>query len=1747
MRTFPSALLVAVGCTALTAGAAQAQTCNKAAFGLSGSSYMDSQLNPPPGEDVEFFSSTGGVPTIFFLVDSSGSMQRLPPNGPGFYGNPLPPLNDIQCPTGGDGYDTGCANRNVPDDDTKKALPNVAGCGLDTVSGAYDGGGFAIGDIVARSFATTCGAALAPAAYLAGYNASYDYAHQASVCPHYQNPNPVSGDDGYDPDFYCTGGGTSCSSHPNFFDKNMVFHEAITDGNRYADNQSGASNCGFNGTDCASSENFDPASPPGNGWNSGAVFPFKKDSSTAGTVDDFCTKYQADITQVATNAGATTTLGGQAVNTLSDLCKTCLNTRGFFFDGYAYRQGQEGVSNVLYASIWLTGNYLNFYPPKHVVARKALKDLLMNNLRIRAGVAEFGGGNCRSAAVMVKALNPACNNVYDSPSNLYSNRAAFMTAINGITFDGGTPLGMALLNVGEQFRSSTLTSWFGAPTNPDSGQTGCVNSAFEPPSSIGNGNQQGLCFPCQSTNIVLITDGRPKPNSGAWPDDRQVPIGSATVTQSNTLYIGNTATGINPGPDAAACPDCSTFGTGKENLNEAIRISWMFHNFDFGDNDANAYACNKLVDKQVLNIYTLGFGTSFTSDAQTLLAKMASVGGGIFASADNPAQLTSAFNDILLNIDTRATSFSVASVNALQATAGQSVIVPRFNPAKSAFWNGHLYRFELYSEFAAGCQAGGTTDLDCDCACNSVFLKDSTGAFISENAAGVFMKNSPNAPTCGPTNHCTGCGSAGANPAVPYWDAAEELNSRSWKERVIYTAIDDSTAPDGKIDSSDPVLALIDPTTQTFLATTISKLQPYMGLTLATGGNCDALSSRLATLGDSVGAYAVSHDLAMCAKAFLAYILGADLLNQNLNTTTTTCRYPPANAGTDADGNYIWNPLALCDRGPPNAPGKLGDIFHSSPVRVLEPEPSSSIFSSYNNQTLASLWITTTPNAVLTASTNRFAYDDYAAAYKTRRRLVVVGANDGLLHAFDAGNHHAGPGSDGDDPALLPSIHTSQPPFNGYYDKGTGDELWAFLPPDLLAKVPLMTGNQHQFFVDGDPMVRDVWVDGTANGMSSATTADDTKQPNEFHTIVVAGERRGGVHYFALDVTDATLKPDETGFQAPRFLWIYPQPNTPRELEMGETYTGFLPVPPPIGPVRLDATTTSPAPTAATPTYVDHAGGTQQVHERWVVFLSGGLDSQYVRGHGVYMLDVWTGQELFSFARPADGDTTYGADDPRWKLDAPIAATVGMMAFGSGARGDTAYPPNGGFFDTATFGDTNGALWTIRFSDPGKIGSNDRVDGHSASNWWGGRSFQFDKSDTGSFCGSTSSRQPFFYITANVPLYSSNRMYRVLAGTGDRYNLLDQYGGTCGPENIRACMLRGCDVTVLAASNKIAVDSLLGTQSTGFATDACTLTTAETMTSGTAGTQCTSIQGRSRVDITGCTSFDTGSLTSTSKTFSTDCSMNAAGGATCTPTTGATQSSGDQLYQSTCLDYSNWFVSVRNYDDEDDRAPFNDLAGAVSYDAARLTQTQTSTTATNLDLIDGSSTSPTTTTADSVGWAMYYNHSAAVTYGGETYNVCKADERSASPSSTPGDSCIYWSTVQPALLDRSAQCPCTVQNTDRFSYFYGANIAGGGLCLKNGTVSGSGTSCTVSNASIRSTGGITLTTPPAPQPTWFINASGQVAVGLTSIQVGTGAQNIGTGLINDAVRQIDWLPVARGNEACRHAGTTAPPASACQQ
>jgi type IV pilus assembly protein PilY1 len=120
------------------------------------------------------------------------------------------------------------------------------------------------------------------------------------------------------------------------------------------------------------------------------------------------------------------------------------------------------------------------------------------------------------------------------------------------------------------------------------------------------------------------------------------------------------------------------------------------------------------------------------------------------------------------------------------------------------------------------------------------------------------------------------------------------------------------------------------------------------------------------------------------------------------------------------------------------------------------------------------------------------SYFAFQATYATRQKMLYTGANDGMLHAFNA---------------------------------TTGVEQFAFIPNGVFANLyklsaPLYNQN-HQFYVDGSPQAGDVmFTDGT------------------WHTLLVGGENAGGQSVYAIDVTrPATLTTESTVASAVK--WEY--------------------------------------------------------------------------------------------------------------------------------------------------------------------------------------------------------------------------------------------------------------------------------------------------------------------------------------------------------------------------------------------------------------------------------------------------------------------------------------------------------------------------------------------------------------------------------------------------------------------------------
>jgi len=141
---------------------------------------------------------------------------------------------------------------------------------------------------------------------------------------------------------------------------------------------------------------------------------------------------------------------------------------------------------------------------------------------------------------------------------------------------------------------------------------------------------------------------------------------------------------------------------------------------------------------------------------------------------------------------------------------------------------------------------------------------------------------------------------------------------------------------------------------------------------------------------------------------------------------------------------------------------RLGDIVNSDPQFI-------------HNQDFGYSRLTWSKGAVGTAYTAFRATD----AYKTRTPMVIVGANDGMLHGFDA--------------RVSDTAAT-----NG------GSELFAYVPNSVFSNLINLTdpAYSHRYYVDGTPRVSDVWIGGA------------------WKTMVVGTTGAGGKSIFALDVTN---------------------------------------------------------------------------------------------------------------------------------------------------------------------------------------------------------------------------------------------------------------------------------------------------------------------------------------------------------------------------------------------------------------------------------------------------------------------------------------------------------------------------------------------------------------------------------------------------------------------------------------------------
>jgi type IV pilus assembly protein PilY1 len=184
----------------------------------------------------------------------------------------------------------------------------------------------------------------------------------------------------------------------------------------------------------------------------------------------------------------------------------------------------------------------------------------------------------------------------------------------------------------------------------------------------------------------------------------------------------------------------------------------------------------------------------------------------------------------------------------------------------------------------------------------------------------------------------------------------------------------------------------------------------------------------------------------------------------------------------------------------------LGAIVNSQPVYV-----STATGDYYDD------WPSGSPEI---SSSAKQTYDQFVSAESSRAGTVYVGANDGMLHAFNA---------------PVPSCTTYTSGTCSAYDYGTnpGKEDWAFIPRAVYANLGNLTSTDFTYrpTVDETPVTRDVFFSEGGAGNE------------EWHTILAGGVGLGGRGVYALDITDPTVQDfDEqpmTKYPASGVLWEF--------------------------------------------------------------------------------------------------------------------------------------------------------------------------------------------------------------------------------------------------------------------------------------------------------------------------------------------------------------------------------------------------------------------------------------------------------------------------------------------------------------------------------------------------------------------------------------------------------------------------------
>lgn len=394
-------------------------------------------------------------------------------------------------------------------------------------------------------------------------------------------------------------------------------------------------------------------------------------------------------------------------------------------------------------------------------------------------------------------------------------------------------------------------------------------------------------------------------------------------------------------------------------------------------------------------------------------------------------------------------------------------------------------------------------------------------------------------------------------------------------------------------------------------------------------------------------------------------------------------------------------------------------------------------------------------------------YKLFQQKYWNRDTMLLVGANDGMLHSFILGDNGAAKGySSG-----LYAIDSDLLPSGGIRSEmkfQEGDELWGFIPKAIMPKVRNLISSGQQSNVNAAPTVADVLAPKEYHDISKDNyTSGSTTFPINWRTVAVGGFRDGARGYYALDITNPAQ---------PRVLWeidphwkatsdsnaittslnTYSDKLSPDEfkanLNKKKTPSEYYPF------LQLGQTYAQPIVTNVL-IYNEEKNITESVP---VAILSGGLSNNQAKVSDSEKIDNFIGRAMYIVRLFPDPNK-------------PEDLVIKTFYFKNEITGAPAVYPNGFSLPTqfVYFGDNTGAVYRLNLNSP-KVelwGSQDTIDIPGVSN----ARFEKPVFDPANFAEETGTS--FFEQITQKPAVSLYKMagnlpvLKIAIGTGSNDNI----------------------------------------------------------------------------------------------------------------------------------------------------------------------------------------------------------------------------------------------------------------------------------------------------------------------------------------------------------------------------------------